>query len=348
MEGKILTVFLYSFFLFFQTFDSNSFQQQQHHHHQQSFMPKIDFTDEQILRLIGATDNQQIISREYINGEHHILTRNENGEHIITRIVTADPKMTVPENAIYATVTTDDSNLSAGVQEQQSHAAQPEAPPSKLIEPEIDQHSNGTPTEIVYTPSANHIATSVLQYTDTSNKSNSQHIYTSATASNVPIGNATTNVSNVLISTNTAAIHDAIDESKGKSHIIYTHGDKTYVETVKDAHIYDNGKVPIYTTTSSDDAKQQPLDLIYEDGGKIIYTTSADPKSLELYAAAGNELNLLEGQQVIVQGQNVYVVTAQPPLETEIAAASHHHQQQRYVDKIYLFILQYLFWYLNF
>lgn len=52
------------------------------------FIPKLDFTDEQILRLIGATGDQQIISREYINGEHHILTRNENGEHIITRIVT--------------------------------------------------------------------------------------------------------------------------------------------------------------------------------------------------------------------------------------------------------------------
>lgn len=57
-------------------------------HPQNAFMPKLDFTDEQILRLIGATGDQQIISREYINGEHHILTRNENGEHIITRIVT--------------------------------------------------------------------------------------------------------------------------------------------------------------------------------------------------------------------------------------------------------------------
>lgn len=54
----------------------------------QQFIPKLDFTDEQILRLIEATGDQQIISREYINGEHHILTRNENGEHIITRIVT--------------------------------------------------------------------------------------------------------------------------------------------------------------------------------------------------------------------------------------------------------------------
>lgn len=53
-----------------------------------SFSQPLDFTDEQILRLIGATGDQTIISREFINGEHHILTRNENGEHIITRIVT--------------------------------------------------------------------------------------------------------------------------------------------------------------------------------------------------------------------------------------------------------------------
>lgn len=136
---------------------------------------------------------------------------------------------------------------------------------------------------------------------------------------------------NVLISTSTPpVIDDSIDENKNKGHIIYTHGDKTYVETVKDSHIYENGKVPIYATTA-DDVKQPPLDLIYEDGGKtVIYTTTADPKSLELYA--GNELNLLEGHQVIVQGPNVYVVAAQPSLDAEIASVSqqnHSHQQQR-------------------
>lgn len=131
---------------------------------------------------------------------------------------------------------------------------------------------------------------------------------------------------NVLIAAPTSAVIDgSIDENKGKSHIIYTHGDKTYVETVKDNQIYDNAKVPIYATATSDDPKQQPLDLIYEDGGKtVIYTTTTDPKSLELYA--GNELNLLEGHQVIVQGQNVYVVAAQPSLDAEIASQSH---QQR-------------------
>ncbi|XP_055323114.1 protein grainyhead isoform X2 [Sitodiplosis mosellana] len=266
---------------------------------QQGFIPKLDFTDEQILRLIGATGDQQIISREYINGEHHILTRNENGEHIITRIVT----QTTPEESPQA-------------QESQSQSQSPQAA-QKLIESEIDHQQNDGATEIVYTPSANPIATSVLQYTDTSNK----------LGSSVPVDAS----ANVLISAaNPPEIDGAIDESKGKGHIIYTHGDKTYVETVKDNHIYDNGKVPIYAT-AADDAKQQPLDLIYEDGGKtVIYTTSADPKSLELYT--GNELNLLEGpHQVIVQGPNVYVVAAQQSLDTEIATVSHqnHSQQQR-------------------
>lgn len=51
--------------------------------------------DDSLFRLIESNqlfskivgDNQQIISREVINGEHHIITRNENGEHILTRIV---------------------------------------------------------------------------------------------------------------------------------------------------------------------------------------------------------------------------------------------------------------------
>lgn len=192
---------------------------------------------------------------------------------------------------------------------QHHHTDSPGDAPQKLITPEIE-HSQNDATEIVYTPSANPIATSVLQYTDTSNKF----------ASSVPVDAS----ANVLISaTNAPAVDD-----KGKGHIIYTHGDKTYVETVKDQQIYENGKVPIYAT-AADDAKQQPLDLIYEDGGKtVIYTTSADPKGLELYA--GNELNLLDGpHQVIVQGPNVYVVAAQPSLDAEIATVSQQNHSQR-------------------
>lgn len=82
---SFFTIILYFDFVLFHLFAEISFGQSQ------GFIPKLDFTDEQILRLIGATGDQQIISREYINGEHHILTRNENGDHIITRILTVSP-----------------------------------------------------------------------------------------------------------------------------------------------------------------------------------------------------------------------------------------------------------------
>ncbi|XP_055688646.1 protein grainyhead isoform X3 [Lutzomyia longipalpis] len=42
---------------------------------------------ESILIVGPNGESQQIIGRQIINGEHHILTRNENGDHIITRIV---------------------------------------------------------------------------------------------------------------------------------------------------------------------------------------------------------------------------------------------------------------------
>ncbi|KAL7045770.1 hypothetical protein ACKWTF_002329 [Chironomus riparius] len=56
---------------------------------------KINAGDESLFRLIESNhlvsklvgENQQIVSRDVINGEHHIITRNENGEHILTRIV---------------------------------------------------------------------------------------------------------------------------------------------------------------------------------------------------------------------------------------------------------------------
>lgn len=185
-----------------------------------------------------------------------------------------------------------------------------------MLDNDIDPQPNGA-TEIVYTPSANPIATSVLQYTDTSNKTSNSAVPVDATAT-------------VLISTQTQPLVDESIDNKGKGHIIYTHGDKTYVETVKDDHIYDN-TAKVYATTGGDDAKQ-PLDLIYEEGGKtVIYTTSTDPKSLELYSS--NELNLLEGHQVIVQGQNLYVVAAPPSLDAgEISAEPQPQHHQRYVN----------------
>lgn len=62
---------------------------------EQQVLTKISASDDSLFRLIESNqlvsklvgENQQIISRDIINGEHHIITRNENGEHILTRIV---------------------------------------------------------------------------------------------------------------------------------------------------------------------------------------------------------------------------------------------------------------------
>lgn len=59
-------------------------------------LAKIEFDDNQIIRVVGPNgEQQQIISREIINGEHHILSRNEAGDHILTRIV-SDPNKLIP------------------------------------------------------------------------------------------------------------------------------------------------------------------------------------------------------------------------------------------------------------
>lgn len=248
---------------------------------------KIPFCDDQILRLIGPNgESQQIISREIINGEHHILTRNENGDHIITRIVGPDHKLNAEsESAIYAAAS--ESGLSA--QAQQSQAQQPS---------EID-HQNGaaaTVTEIVYnqaTSLPSHITTSVVQYTDASSKDaqpQPAHIYTSAVTSAASAASGPPEIGSL--------------EGKERGHIIYTHGDKTYVEAVDDG----GAKLPIYEASGSDAGdKQQPIDLIYEEGGKtVIYTTSSDPKSMELYATSGNQLSVTSEGQMIVQGALQY------------------------------------------
>lgn len=62
---------------------------------EQQMLTKISSGDDSLYRIIESNqlvsklvgENQQIISRDIINGEHHIITRNENGEHILTRIV---------------------------------------------------------------------------------------------------------------------------------------------------------------------------------------------------------------------------------------------------------------------
>ncbi|XP_037941758.1 protein grainyhead-like [Teleopsis dalmanni] len=65
-------------------------------------LAKIEFDENQIIRVVGPNgEQQQIISREIINGEHHILSRNEAGEHILTRIV-SDPSKLLPNDSAVA------------------------------------------------------------------------------------------------------------------------------------------------------------------------------------------------------------------------------------------------------
>lgn len=258
--------------------------------HVDQLFEKMGLSDEQILRLIGSNgESQQIVSREIINGEPHILTRTESGEHVLTRIVTTEPKLSATDNAIYTTV--------------------------------ANEPNDSPESDIVYTAAPNHIATSVLQYSDAGIKGALQHSYT-------PTSGVTGSV--ITATTPSVMVENNAENEKSKSQIIYT----TDVSGIKEEVIYSSDKVPIFATT--EDNGKPPIDLIYDDGGKtLIYTTTAGPKGLELYS--GNELSLINSEgQVIVQGglqyttqqingQTVFVVTE--PMENEINA----HQNQRLV-----------------
>lgn len=219
-------------------------------------------------------------------GEPHILTRTESGEHVLTRIVTTEQKLTATDNAIYTTVS--------------------------------NEPTDSQDAEIVYTAAPNHIATSVLQYSDAGIKGAMHNPYAPSAG-----------VAGTVITATTPTVMVDSDSENGKSkpQIIYTTGGADIKEEV----IYSGNKVPIYTTT--EDNGKPPIDLIYEDGGKTLIYTTADQKGLELYS--GNELSLINSEgQVIVQGglqyttqqingQTVFVLTE--PMENEINA----HQQQR-------------------
>lgn len=51
--------------------------------------------------LQRLVESQEVISRDFVNGEAHIITRNENGEHVLTRIINPDPKL-LADSSIFA------------------------------------------------------------------------------------------------------------------------------------------------------------------------------------------------------------------------------------------------------
>lgn len=208
-----------------------------------------------IQRLLG---NQQIISREIINGEHHIITRNENGETILTRIVNA-PATTAPD----PTPTTQDqliSKLSTGG----------------------DPTNNGLYHQNPPTPTttADGLPTTVLQYEKDINQQQQNH-------------------------------------QQQPKQLVYSVGGgepKNVIYGDPKASIPQQQHFePTLSQQQQDPSEPKPqIDYVYNDGNKtVIYT---DQKGLEsLYAnAAGGDLGLMEGTQIVVHGNVQYTQQQQP------------------------------------
>lgn len=339
--------------------ESQILDEQQHiitDNHSEQLLTKLAISDDHILRLVGPNgESQQIISREIIDGEHHILTRNENGEHTITRIVSADNHglLSSSDNAIYTTdstsqqqhlnqhkiITTSPSGSSRHShqthhhQQQQQQHHQQHHPADQLHEPH----------HVIYTTSTDDndhtlSASSILEQYDDSN----EH------AANLQVKHREVHHSyvrssgEVLHRVHSNGTHP--DDKHQKHQIIYTHHGGTKDEDDDEIFPGDHHKASstsasatanaMYTSGGGSDEKAPPLDLIYEDGvGKtVIYTTTGDNKSLELYA--GNDLSMLSEGQVIVQGglqystqqlhgQTVFVVSDAALVNGDLGAQIH-------------------------
>lgn len=303
-------------------------EQQQHiitDNHSEQLLTKLAISDDHILRLVGPNgESQQIISREIIDGEHHILTRNENGEHTITRIVSADNhhhgllSSSSSDNAIY---TTDSSSTSSHQhhhhhqhQHQQQHLNQHKiitTSPSSDSSRHHHQHQQHQHQHQQHHP--DHLPSHHVIYTTSSGDNNDQLSASSILDQyddNEHAANLQVNKHRDVhqdYGRNSVHSNGSQDEKHHQKHqIIYTHdGPKDDDEIFPNGdHNHKASSTPGSTTMyTSGDEKTAPLDLIYDDGvgGKtVIYTTSGDNKSLELYA--GNDLSMLGEGQVIVQG----------------------------------------------
>lgn len=343
--------------------DDNQIIDEQHiitDNHSEQLLTKLAISDDHILRLVGPNgESQQIISREIINGEHHILTRNENGEHTITRIVSAENHglLNSSDNAIYDTdstssshqhhlnqhkiITTSPSDSSRLNQHNNHHQEQH----SQQTHPEQNPESNQPQTHhIIYATAVNDTnqisATTILEQYDANGGSDSANAHDKVRDVHQ---NFSRNQSEPI--SNSVQVHRV--QSNGNS----THDDKQHKHQIIYTHHKDDGEIfannhkvsatistantsttsSMYTTTSDDKA---PMDLIYEDGvGKtVIYTTTGDSKALELYA--GNDLSMLSEGQVIVQGglqystqqlhgQTVFVVSDSALVNGDISPQIH-------------------------
>ncbi|XP_049293651.1 protein grainyhead-like isoform X1 [Anopheles funestus] len=263
--------------------------QQHHQHHLGRMSPDEQqggvrlLEDSHIQRLLG---NQEIISRDIINGEHHIITRNENGETILTRIAisTADQLLNRMDNSIIYTTTSGAGGgtgaVGVGPQEQL---------PTTVLQYEKDvedkhqqpQH-HGHPHGHAHQP---------------------QTIY--ATAGGPPD------------QTQTKQIVYTLGGGEPKN-VIY--GDPKaampHFETVPGTGGSGGGSAGSGAGSGDEDKPQ--IDYVYNEGNKtVIYT---DQKGLEsLYA--NNELGLIDGTQIVVQG-NLQYTPQQGPDGTTVYVVS--------------------------
>lgn len=285
--------------------DNNTVNNMQHHHRispiehmiddriitdsgSEQLLTKLTVSDDQILRLVAPNgETQQIISREIINGEHHILTRNENGEHIITRIVSADTKfgLTNDDND-------DDGNgISYATTIPVHH---------KIITDSVPVPD--TNTVYISNPDGT-VGTSSIHY-DHLNKNLQHHIFTTTTHN----GNPNDHHHNNQQQHHHHHDHNDSTDENDKN------GTTTVTVTKEEEDLYGDVKPQIF--------EKPPLDLIYEDGAKtVIYTTTTaggEQKGMEIYA--GSELGIIgpEGHVMVpgglqyttqqINGQTVFVV----------------------------------------
>uniref|UniRef100_A0A182WKF3 Uncharacterized protein n=1 Tax=Anopheles minimus TaxID=112268 RepID=A0A182WKF3_9DIPT len=269
--------------------DAGSGDPQQHHpHHLGRMSPEEQqqggvrlLEDSHIQRLLG---NQEIISRDIINGEHHIITRNENGETILTRIAisTADQLLNRMDNSIIYTTTSGAGGGTGAVgvspQEQLPTTVQQYEKDVEDKHQQSQQH-HGHPHGQAHQPHASIYATAGGPPDQTQTK---QIVYT--------LGGG--EPKNVIYGDPKAAM--------------------PHFETVPGAGGASSGG-----PGSGEDDKPQ-IDYVYNEGNKtVIYT---DQKGLEsLYA--NNELGLIDGTQIVVQG-NLQYTQQQGPDGTTVYVVS--------------------------
>ncbi|XP_035913819.1 protein grainyhead-like isoform X2 [Anopheles stephensi] len=277
--------------------DAGDPQQQQQQHHQHPHLGRMSpeehqggvrlLEDSHIQRLLG---NQEIISRDIINGEHHIITRNENGETILTRIAisTADQLLNRMDNSIIYTTTSGGGGAGGAV-----GVGPQEQLPTTVLQYEKDvedkhQQHHGHPHAAPHTHQP-------------------QTIYTTAAGGPAPD------------QTQTKQIVYTLGGGEPKN-VIY--GDPKaampHFEAVPGAGGGGGGGGAASGPGGSGEEDKPQIDYVYNEGNKtVIYT---DQKGLEsLYA--NNELGLIDGTQIVVQG-NLQYTQQQGPDGTTVYVVS--------------------------